>query len=175
MNIRDIFFLLRHMMPAEDRIKADRKITDSVLTKPEWKKAETVCLYMSTPDEVDTKPLLAAALSAGKTVVFPSIERDELVLHQIRSIRDFTPGVYRILEPKKTTPRVDTKSVDLCIVPGIVFDQDGYRLGHGKGYYDRLLSRVSAPKFGLAYEIQMVAKLDHTSYDVPMTVVVTEK
>jgi 5-formyltetrahydrofolate cyclo-ligase len=130
---------------------------------------------MSTPEEVDTKPLLAAALTEKKQVVFPRIEKEKLVLHYITSIKDFVKGKYRILEPKKSTSVVDPKSVDLFIVPGIVFDRDGYRLGWGKGYYDRLLSGIDAPKIGLAYAVQVIEELPRSSYDVPMTMVVTEK
>lgn len=175
MNIRDIFLTLRRLMPAKERRKADQKIADDVVSREEWKTAEIICLYMSTPDEVDTKPLLAAGLNAGKTIVFPRIEYNTVILHCVRSVTDFTRGAYQILEPKKSTPVIDPASVDLFIVPGIVFDTNGYRLGHGKGYYDRLLTGISAPKIGLAYAMQMVAEVSHTSYDVPMTTVVTEK
>lgn len=175
MNIRTIYLALRRLMPAQERMKADQKITQGVLSRGEWKTAETICLYMSTPDEVDTKPLLSAGLNAGKTLAFPRIEHTTLILHRVRSVGDFTRGAYQILEPKKSTPVIDPASVDLFIVPGIVFDPDGYRLGYGKGYYDRLLAGISAPKIGLAYAMQMVAEVSHTSYDVPMTTVITEK
>lgn len=145
------------------------------MARSQWMKAEIICLYMSTPEEVDTKPLLAAALMEKKQVVFPRVEREQLVLHEIRSIKDFTRGAYQILEPKKKTPVVDPKSVDLFIVPGIVFDRNGNRLGWGKGYYDRLLSGIDAPKIGLAYACQVIEELPRSSYDVPMTMVVTEK
>jgi len=175
MNIRDIILTLRRMIPKVERAKSDRKITDSVTARPEWKKAETACLYMSTPDEVDTKPLLAAALNAEKTVVYPRVERDHLILHRVRSVTDFTRGAYQIVEPKKSTPIVNPALVELFIVPGVLFDRHGNRMGHGKGYYDRLLSGISAPKIGLAYSVQVVAELPRSSYDVPMTVVITEE
>ncbi len=174
-TLRKLYESLRHMIPAAERVKADQKITDCVMGRPEWKNAETICLYMSTPDEVDTKLLLATALNAGKTVVFPRVEDDRLILHKVQSVGDFTRGSYQILEPKKSNPIVDPKSVDVYIVPGIVFDKDGFRLGYGKGYYDRLLAGISAPKIGLAYAVQTVAEVAHTSYDVPVTTVVTEK
>jgi 5-formyltetrahydrofolate cyclo-ligase len=175
MNIRDIFLSLRRLMPPEEKQKADRIICDKVMAIQEWQKADTVCLYMSTTEEVDTKPLLAAALTEKKQVVFPRVEHERLVLHQIRSIKDFTRGAYHIFEPKKTTGIIDPKSIDLYIVPGVVFDRNGYRLGWGKGYYDKLLSGIDAPKVGFAYACQVIAELPHTSYDVPMTMVVTEK
>jgi 5-formyltetrahydrofolate cyclo-ligase len=175
MNIRDIFLFLRRMIPADERVSADQKIAEKVMARPEWKNADVICLYFSRADEVDTKPLLAAALSAEKIVVFPRIVKDTLALHRVTSIRDFTPGAYHILEPKKSLPLVDPASVDLFIVPGVTFDLNGNRLGRGKGYYDRLLAGITAPKIGLAYAVQMVAEVPHTSYDVPMTAVITEK
>lgn len=158
-----------------DMLSADYIICTKVIERPEWKKADTICLYFSQPNEVDTKPLLAAALNAEKTVVFPRIEKDTLILHHVVSIKDFVRGKYNILEPKKSTPIVKTASVDLFIVPGVAFDQNGNRMGHGKGYYDRLLAGIDAPKIGLAYSFQIVAQLPRSSYDVPMTMVVTEK
>src|SRR4030042_3572810 len=127
---------------------ADYIIYSKVMARPEWQKADTICLYFSQPHEVDTKPLLAAALTARKIVVFPRIEKDRLVLHRVISIRDFTRGAYQILEPKKSTPIVNPKSIDLFIVPGVAFDRRGNRMGHGKGYYDRLLSGILSPKIG---------------------------
>ncbi len=171
-----IFYMsVRRLIPIADRLDADRIICDKVMNRPEWQKAETICLYMSTPEEVDTKPLLAAALTVGKRVVFPRVDEERLVLHQVRSVKDFTCGIYKILEPKKSTPVVSPKSVDLFIVPGITFDWEGYRMGYGKGYYDRLLAGLDAPKIGLAYAIQMVAQVARSSYDVPMTMVITEE
>lgn len=156
-------------------LNADYTICTKVIARPEWQKADTVCLYFSQSHEVDTKPLLAAALNAEKIVVFPRIEKDILILHQIVSIKDFVRRKYNILEPKKSTPIVDPASVNLFIVPGVAFDREGYRLGHGKGYYDRLLASTDAPKIGLAYACQVIEELPHSSYDVPVTTVVTEK
>ncbi|MCX6794153.1 MAG: 5-formyltetrahydrofolate cyclo-ligase [Candidatus Gottesmanbacteria bacterium] len=154
---------------------ADTIICNKVMSLPQWTKAETVCLYFSRPEEVDTKPLLAAALTAEKTVVFPAIAKDTLILHHVVSIKDFVMGKYNILEPKKSTPIVDPANVDLFIVPGVVFDRKGNRMGHGKGYYDKLLAGISTPKIGLAYAVQLIAELPRSSYDVPMNVIITEE
>ncbi len=174
-RLRKLFLSLRRLIPAEEKRKADGRITDRVMISPEWQNARTVCLYMSTSEEIDTKPLLATALTENKQVVFPRVEQDRLVLHCIQSIKDFTRGAYQILEPKKATTVVDPKSVDLFIVPGIAFDREGYRLGWGKGYYDRLLSESDAPKIGLAYAVQVIEELPRSSYDVGVDKVMTEK
>lgn len=76
---------------------------------------------------------------------------------------------------KVVLPEGDTSRVDLYIVPGVAFDKKGNRLGRGRGFYDRLLAHVTVPKIALAYGIQVIAEVPHSSYDVPMTMVVTEK
>lgn len=84
--------------------------------------------------------------------------------------------ISRARKKQKTVifPAPDSRA-DLFIIPGIVFDHNGWRLGWGKGYYDKLLSGVAVPKIGLAYQKQIVAHVPHTSYDVPMDTVVTEE
>jgi 5-formyltetrahydrofolate cyclo-ligase len=66
------------------------------------------------------------------------------------------------------------KQIDCFIVPGLAFDQQGNRLGRGRGFYDKLLNNVSVPKIALAYDIQIIAEVPVTKYDVPVTVVITE-
>lgn len=173
--MRALFTALRRLMQPQEKQKADDSISCSVLALPQWQKAETVCLYMSMPDEVDTKPLLAAALNAEKTVVSPRVEGKTLVLQKVASVKDFIHGTYHILEPKKSCKIISPDTVDLFIVPGVAFDQNANRLGRGFGYYDRLLAGNRAVKIGLAYEAQVIAELAATSYDVPMTMVVTEE
>jgi 5-formyltetrahydrofolate cyclo-ligase len=129
---------------------------------------------MSYPNEADTKTIFADLLSRGVTVAIPRAENGKLVLRRVMSIKDFTRGSYGILEPRKSCAVISADQVDLFIVPGIAFDKDGYRLGRGKGYYDKLLTGVHADIIGLAFDIQVVAEVPHFSYDVPMTAVVTE-
>jgi 5-formyltetrahydrofolate cyclo-ligase len=67
------------------------------------------------------------------------------------------------------------KQIDCFIVPGLAFDRRGHRLGRGRGFYDTLLNNVSVPKIALAYDIQIIAEVPVTKYDVPVTMVITEK
>lgn len=145
-------------------------IQKTLLARDEWKKANTICLYISLPEEVDTRSLL----SEKKSFVVPRVWGSELRLHKIRSLKDVEPGSFGILEPKKSSLSVDKSDVDLFVVPGIAFDRKGYRLGWGKGYYDRLLAGVKATKIGLAYNFQIIPRLPHKKYDIPMDIVITE-
>lgn len=174
MTLRTLFELSRRIFSKRERHSANGEIAESVLSRSEYQAATTVCLYMSTWREVDTKPLFADILTRGVTVVFPRVENRTLLLRRVRSIRDFTRGSYGILEPKKSCSVVPPDRVDVFIVPGVAFDRFGFRLGWGKGYYDKLLAGTRGFKMGLAYSIQLIAQVPHTSYDVPMDMVVTE-
>ena len=84
-------------------------------------------------------------------------------------------GRYGFPEPDDSCRRIATHCVDVFFVPGIAFDRKCYRLGYGKGYYDRLLAGARGMKVGLAYAIQIVPLLPHSTYDIPMDIVITDK
>lgn len=165
---------MRRNIPPREKLAASHTICETLLARPECKKATVICIYVSLPEEVDTKTLLRALFQQNKTVVVPRVSGDDLILHRMHTMNDLVPGKFGISEPKVSCPVIDTTSVDLFIVPGIAFDRSGYRLGWGKGYYDRLLAGVSAPKIGLAYSFQIVSRLPHHGYDIPMNIVITE-
>ncbi len=124
--------------------------------------------------EVDTIEAIKALLKQQKQVVVPKVEDNELRLYRIDSLDDLVPGSFDILEPKSNCQFVTLSDIDVFVVPGFAFDRMGYRLGWGKGYYDRLLASVTAPKIGLAYSLQILPRLDHATYDIPMDTVITE-
>lgn len=136
-SLRTKMLGIRKSISSLERIKASKKIAQTLLTLPEWKEAKTISMYSALPTEVDTQFLK----------------------------KDTTKNF--------VTPESKQKA-DLYIIPGVAFDREGNRLGRGRGFYDRLLKAVKAPKIGIAFEKQMVAQVPHTKYDVPMTMVVTE-
>ncbi len=164
---------LRRTLDASGRHRANIVISKKLLAMPEVLRARTICCYVSTPEEVDTKEIITHFLAQGKQVVVPKAEGNRLVLYQITALEDLVKGAFGILEPA-TTQQVTVSAVDVFIVPGFAFDQKGHRLGWGKGYYDRLLADVAAFKIGLAYSFQLVSRLETRVYDIPMDTVVTE-
>lgn len=144
-----------------------------------YRRSTVIHCYMALHDEVATKGIVQAALADGKQVVAPVVkaERQRLQFSRIENYElDLAPGYRGILEP--VTPRwVDLMRIELFMVPGVVFDQRGYRLGRGLGYYDRCLSRVKGRSIicALAYELQVVETLPTAAHDVPMDYIVTER
>ncbi len=132
--------------------------------------------------EVRTRHYLPRALEHGKKIVVPyCVEGESLELFHLESMDELTTGMYQILEPRadlrdSRAKRVDVRELDLVMVPGVAFDRRGARMGHGKGYYDKLLehARPQTPLVALAFECQMFPELPVQPHDVFMDKIVTE-
>ncbi len=135
-----------------------------------WQQADTVVLYYSMVDEVNTRLLVERAHLAGKRVYLPVMDGDVLVLRLFSGRESMkTASKYRILEPTGAIlPAAQYQAIDLVIVPGVAFTCEGYRLGRGKGYYDKLLPLISAPCVGICWPIQLVDHLPTEPHDVSL-------
>ncbi|OGG11223.1 5-formyltetrahydrofolate cyclo-ligase [Candidatus Gottesmanbacteria bacterium RBG_13_45_10] len=142
--------------------------------EPILKTAEIVCIYVSLPEEVATHELLVAFGRQKKTIVVPHIVGKTITLCTFSSLNNLTAGMFGILEPRGDALLVPSDMVDVFIVPGVAFDRKGYRLGWGRGYYDRLLKDITVPRIGLAYSCQIVPGLPHEMYDIQMNVIITQ-
>ena len=134
----------------------------------EFKNAKTVFCYVSYNGEVDTLDLLSE-ISKEKTLVVPYCIDDDgnMIAVKINSTDDLVKGMYGILEPKKPV-EFPKEEIDFVIVPGVAFSKDGYRLGYGKGYYDRFLADISPYKMGVVKKELLLEKLPHNEFDIKM-------
>ncbi len=137
--------------------------------------------YVDVRDEVRTRQALPEALKSGKRIVVPYCVDGELELFWLEDMNELELGMYRILEPKAELRDVASKNLqpedlDLVMVPGVAFDREGGRTGHGKGYYDKLLqhARIDAPLIALSFECQLFEKIPAEDHDIYMDKVVTE-
>ncbi len=119
--------------------------------------------------------MVRRALADGKRVVLPKVKGKELELFEILDVeRDIAPGAWGIPEPRETrTARVE--DIDLILVPGAAFDEQGNRIGYGAGFYDKLLPFYKGRTVALAFELQMVSAVPAASHDVPIQKIITEK
>lgn len=145
----------------------------SLLSFPEFISSKTVFCYVSAHGEVKTRFLLEELLKE-KTVVVPycTDTAGNMICVEIKALDDLREGHFGILEPKKPVPFPKEK-IDFAIVPGIAFDKDGYRLGYGKGYYDRFLKDISPFKLGVCQKELFIEALPHESFDVKMDHILT--
>jgi 5-formyltetrahydrofolate cyclo-ligase len=149
---------------------------------PEYQAARTVMFYVDVRSEVRTRHYLATALTHGKRIVVPYCVDGELELFLLESMEELSIGMYKILEPKvelRELPakKIDVKELDLIMVPGVAFDRRGARMGHGFGYYDKLLehARPETPLVALAFECQLFPEIPTQAHDIFMDKIITEK
>lgn len=177
-DLRSGFKDKRGSMLPEVKLSLDAEIQSRLLTLRQYSACKTVFTYVSKDIEVDTFALIKAALANGKRVAVPKCVKDtrDMTFYYIRSLDDLEPGSFGVMEPiESRCTRVKDFSSGLCIVPGLSFDAEGYRLGYGKGYYDRFLSKFGGITVGLCYSNCIKWKLPHGYYDRPVDLIVTDR
>ena len=162
----------------EQRRDASARILSHLAELPEYADAQTVLLFVSMPDEVDTLPIIADALAAGKTVAVPKVDllRKRMDAARLLDLDDLIVGAYGISEPQGAVV-VDPVEIDFILVPARGFDRAGNRLGRGGGYYDRYMAHPDfhATRCGIAFAAQLLDDLPHTPRDLPVHLLVTEE
>lgn len=139
---------------------------------PAFRAANTVLLYHSLKDEVDTHEFIKK-WSREKRILLPVVKGDDLELRIYTGPQDMKIGAYGIEEPIGET-FTDYAEIDFIAVPGVAFDREGNRLGRGKGYYDRLLPRIpSAFKAGICFPFQLIDQVPTEPFDICMDVIIT--
>lgn len=158
---------------AEQSAAACKRITELA----EYARAQTLLAYMATNAECDPHALVAVARAAGKRVAFPlCVSATELALYVPLQADSFEWGAFGIMEPVPARcERIAPEEIDVAIVPGVAFDSQRQRLGHGAGYYDRLLCGMRAATVGLAFNEQIVDRIPCEATDIAMDYVITEK
>jgi len=158
---------------AEERAALSQRATSRLLDTVAWQEAHTVLLYHPLPDEVDTRPLLTAGCMAGKRVLLPVVVGDDLELREYKPTTALAEGAFHIQEPVGAA-FTDYAAIDMAVIPGVAFTLEGQRLGRGRGYYDRLLSRLTdVYKIGICWPFQLVEELPVEAHDIPMDAVIS--
>lgn len=150
----------------------DITIFKKVIINEKIKEATTILIYVSTEDEVDTKKLIEYFLK-NKKVAVPKVIGNDMNFYFINSLDDLENGYFNILEPK-TKVEVKDFSNALSITPGVCFSKDGYRIGYGKGFYDRFYQKHKIYKIGLCYKECLVEKLPNDPFDINVDEVISD-
>lgn len=142
----------------------------------EFLAAKTVMSYISSFKEVSTIAIVNRLFNEKKHVAVPvSNTADETItVSYINSLTELSDGAYGIKEPS-VIKECDISDIDVILVPGLAFDIKGSRMGFGKGYYDKLLSKISALKIGLCYDFQLLNNIPNDKHDIPMDIIITEE
>ena len=171
----------RRLREQGSRVRAERSlvIQDKLLSDIKFRECSIVMIYVSLPEEVDTTHFIQKALKLGKRVVVPYIQQDndELSVSEVTSMENLEKGPFGVFQPKPGQLKsVPLEEIDLVVVPAIAFDESNMRLGRGKGFFDRFLSKRSlsnAETIGLAFDFQVLESLPYEDHDKPVDFVLT--
>ncbi len=172
------------MSPAE-RMQASAHAVVAARSAQGWRQAQLVLAFLSMPTEIDTGPVIEAALAGGKRVAVPRMQGGQIAFVELPpGWRDWPRDRWDIPAPPESLPALSfddiAKVPTLALVPGLAFDRAGGRLGRGKGYYDRFLAGVAAARgrlgcaagsfFAVAYgyESQLVELVPMDERDTPL-------
>lgn len=175
--LRDKSKQYRISLSPKDKLKKDNLIIKSLLSMVAYKKCRLILTYVSTKIEVDTINLIETAWKDKKEVAVPRCipGTRKMEFYKIKSLDDLTPGTFGVLEPiPEKCQLIRHFPHSICIVPGLCFDNFGYRLGYGKGYYDRFLSGYKGTKIGICYKQCIKYSLKYGKFDVPSDIVINE-
>ena len=170
-GIRNLGRLLRKDAKKEGFGKAAYGFLSNV---PEYKNASVVMIYLSLEKEAPTGEIIKAVLADGKKVCVPVTEGQRITPCEFSFKEDLVKGNFGVMEPK-TRKTVREDEIDICVIPGLLFDVRGTRCGYGKGCYDTFLESIETVKVGLAFSSQVIEAFPSESHDVKMHYIVTEK
>lgn len=172
-SLRNEIFAKRKAQPVGEREEKSRMVVQRLLELKEYKEAKVVAVYLSVNGEVETREIIRYANEAGKETCVPVVGEGGAMCLVLHEPSDELKG------GKRGTPepvgKPERHHVDMVIVPGVVFDRFGHRIGMGGGYYDRYLKDKKCVNIGVCFDFQLVEKIPNEAHDVPMDFVVTER
>lgn len=179
-EIRKDFLKKRYELGEDERKKRSEAICSLAVSLVSFRHADTVLLYAPIKSEIDISIIFDEAIKRGKKVAFPrcDCENRTMTYHYVSSMEDMKPCAYGILEPDEAAPVYDPENssgVAVCYIPGLAFDAFGYRLGYGKGYYDKFMHIFKGCTIGLIYSEFILPSLPRGKFDRHCDIMLTEK
>ncbi len=178
-KLREELLILRNEIPEDERKAAENTVVMKLLSLASFRFAETVLLYYPIKGEMDILAVANEAIKEGKKVAFPHCDTGSstMTYHIVSSLDELKEGSYGIPEPPSELP-VYTPSKDkndLIIIPAVCFDRHGYRVGYGKGYYDRYLNDFGGTAVGVTFHRLLRSSVPRGRFDKQVSLIITEK
>ena len=175
----DMKAFLTGLSPA-DRHARSMAACHQLISTREFKNAQMIMIFMAMPTELETSTLAVRAWQEGKNIAVPRLDWNAKRMEPVE-IRSLDVGMHTtgpgIREPVTGTA-VPLGLIDMIVVPGLAFDRHGYRVGRGKGFYDRFLAQreIQALRCGLCFHEQLItAAIPVEPHDMPMNLLVTDR
>lgn len=176
-EIRTLSLEKRRNMNLQLKKECDLDILSRLLLLKEYRNSKLVLTYCSKNTEIDTLKFIEASFLNSKKVAVPlCYENNTMDFYYIDSVSQLTPGSFGVLEPSKEFVKVTDFQDAICITPSLSVDMKGYRVGYGKGYYDKFFSENSGMiKIALSYYNDVLMNIQSDDYDIPVDIIVTDK
>ncbi|MBA4348759.1 MAG: 5-formyltetrahydrofolate cyclo-ligase [Thermodesulfovibrio sp.] len=177
-EIRKEVLFRRSSITGKLKRSKDKTIEERLLNLSEFQNARAILFYASFRSEVDTFNLINYCLGKNITAALPKVDAatNDLKLYKIKNIDELASGYCGIPEPFASADRkMNIEDMDLIIVPGVAFDELCNRLGYGKGFYDRLLTKKLCPVIALSYEEQILPSIPSQMHDIKIDKIITDK
>jgi 5-formyltetrahydrofolate cyclo-ligase len=162
--------LLQNRKPCPEK---DFLILKNLLSLKQFREADLVLTYISTEKEIDTRLLLEKCFELKKRVAAPRVEALGIDFYEINSLSDTVKGKFGISEPDNSCRAVQINNGALCVVPALACDRQGFRIGYGKGYYDRFLAEFTGTSAVLCYS-ENVTEFPVEPHDCAVDLIITE-
>lgn len=156
----------------EELIEMSNEVLSVLEITGKFNDAKRICIYNAISGEVDTRQIIDK-WSDVKEFYFPVVKGDDLVIRKVEENTSFEKSSIGIYEPIGSDFE-DFAKLDLIIVPGMAFDRKGNRLGRGKGYYDRFLSKTNTTTIGICFDFQLFDNIPADEKDIKMDMIVSE-
>lgn len=162
----------------DEKSSLEAEIIKKFTSLTSFRYADTILLYYPIKGEVNVLPIMEKAIAQGKKIAFPRCQESGIMsFHYVSDLSELNTGKFSIPEPSEELPKYSRKSSehDIIIVPAVTYDRKGYRIGYGKGYYDRYLCSFKGTVVGISLDRFMSKELPRGRYDKQVNVVLTEK
>lgn len=173
-ELRKQILNIRSSLSLEEQIEKSKVIKDKLLQSEQFKRNDNILIYVDYNDEVLTKEIIEECFKSGKNVACPKVLADGIMeFFTVNCFDDLTEGYKGILEPKEKELCKPDRA--LVIMPGVAFDNKGYRIGYGKGFYDRYLKcHPEYETIALAYKCQIIDCVPADEHDRKVDMIITE-
>ena len=174
-NIRKQFLERRKQLDYPTYCHLSQRVQQRLIASACFVRAEALALYSPINNEVATEQIFAAARTGGKKVYYPRVVGDDIDFFEVTEVAGLLPGAFGVAEPI-SAEKISLAELDLVVVPGVAFDLHGYRLGYGRGFYDRRLVEkpIATVSVGLGFDLQLCDSLPVEGHDQGLDFIATE-
>ncbi len=169
----------RNLLSEEEQTIWNEAIRERLFQTEVYQSCNAVLTFVSFQSEVDTHEIIKRAIQDHKRVYIPRVEANEMEFYEILDLSHLKPSKFGVLEPEGTENKFDylqSSDTPFILLPGLVFDICGSRIGYGAGYYDRYLQKraiIFSQKIALAYDFQVLDQIATEEYDVKVDAIIT--